>query len=514
MILDGELVAFDESGKPSFNALQNRFQLKTARDIAAAEKNTPVVFYAFDLPYFAGVDLRRAPYADRRRYLAQCLLPSPLVQLVHASEDGIELYRAALANGFEGVIGKRRQSKYESGKRSASWIKVKSTQSAEFVVGGYTTGKGARAPLGALLIGYWQDKKLRYASHVGSGFDEQSLASMRARLEPLQRKTCPFADKPELNAPTTWVEPQAVVEVKFQGWTDDGSLRAPVFLRLRDDIDAKAVKRSPQGAAAVQPASSAGTEIDQVLSQLEKCKTNGTIAVGAHGIKLSNLDRIYWPADPALKQPALTKRDLLRYLAQVSPLHAAAPGRPPAHHDPHARRHQRPALLSEALDAGAAQVRRDHHRVLGAQGRAPRLPAVQQPADVAVARAIGNARVPRLALARAAGIRCQHEGNRLCVVPRRVGRLGLELSRLRGVRHRSVHLLRQGSAGRRARAQHGRVREGQGSRVSAARAAEQHGARSDRQDFRQDRAARVPADPAHDRLRCRARGVARRSAAT
>ena len=319
MILDGELVAFDESGKPSFNALQNRFQLKTARDIAAAEKNTPVVFYAFDLPYFAGVDLRRAPYADRRRYLAQCLLPSALVQLVHAAEDGIELYRAALASGFEGVIGKRKQSKYESGKRSASWIKVKSTQSAEFVVGGYTTGKGARAPLGALLIGYWQDKQLRYASHVGSGFDDQSLASMRARLEPLQRKTCPFTDKPELNAPTTWVEPRAVVEVKFQGWTDDGSLRAPVFLRLRDDIDAKTVRRNHQEAPAVQPASSAGTEVDEVLSQLEKCKANGTIEVGAHAIKLSNLDRIYWPADPALKQPALTKRDLLRYLAQVSP---------------------------------------------------------------------------------------------------------------------------------------------------------------------------------------------------
>jgi bifunctional non-homologous end joining protein LigD len=224
-----------------------------------------------------------------------------------------------LASGFEGVIGKRKQSKYESGKRSASWIKVKATRSAEFVVGGYTTGKGARAPLGALLIGYWEGKKLRYASHVGSGFDDQSLARVRARLEPLQRKTCPFADKPELNAPTSWVEPQAVVEVKFQGWTDDGSLRAPVFLRLREDIDARSVRRNQQEAPAAQPASSAGTEIDEVLSQIEKCKANGTIEVGAHALKLSNLDRVYWPADPALKQPALTKRDLLRYLAQVSP---------------------------------------------------------------------------------------------------------------------------------------------------------------------------------------------------
>jgi bifunctional non-homologous end joining protein LigD len=318
MILDGEIVAFDADGKPSFNALQNRFQLKTDHDIAAAEKSTPVIFYAFDLLHFAGVDLRKAPYADRRRYLAQCLLPSALVQLVHTSEDGVELYSAALASGFEGVIGKRKQSKYEAGKRSASWIKVKSTRSAEFVVGGYTKGKGARAPLGALLIGYWEGKKLRYASHVGSGFDDYSLAQVRARLEPLHRKTCPFADKPEVNAPTTWVEPQVAVEVKFQGWTDEGSLRAPVFLRLRDDIDAKSVKRHRQEAPAARPVSSSGTEIDDVLSQLEKCKASGAISVGPHTIKLSNLDRIYWPADPALKQPALTKRDLLRYLAQVS----------------------------------------------------------------------------------------------------------------------------------------------------------------------------------------------------
>ncbi len=313
MILDGELVAFDASGKPSFNALQNRFQLKTEREIAAAEKATPVVFFAFDLLHFAGLDLRKAPYADRRRYLAQGVLPTSLVQLVHAADDGVELYRAALASGFEGVIGKRKESQYEPGKRSGSWIKVKSTSSAEFVVGGYTKGKGARAPLGALLVGYWQGRKLRYASHVGSGFDERSLAAVRARLEPQQRKTNPFAEKPELNAPTTWVEPAAVVEVKFQGWTEDGSLRAPVFLRLRDDIEAQNVTRG------VEPKASAGSAVDEVVRQIEACKVNGTISVEGHSIKLSNLDRVYWPADPALKQPALTKRDLLRYLAQVSP---------------------------------------------------------------------------------------------------------------------------------------------------------------------------------------------------
>jgi bifunctional non-homologous end joining protein LigD len=121
MILDGELVAFGADGKPSFGALQERAQLKTAREAAAADKNSPVVLCCFDLLYFAGIDLRHAAYRDRRRYLAQCLLPSPLVQLVHAEEDGVALQTAALAAGFEGVVGKRTSSRYETGRRSTAW---------------------------------------------------------------------------------------------------------------------------------------------------------------------------------------------------------------------------------------------------------------------------------------------------------------------------------------------------------------------------------------------------------
>ena len=322
MILDGEIVAFDANGKPSFGALQERAQLKAERDIAAADRNTPVVFVAFDLLHFAGINLRRAPYSDRRRYLAQCLLPSPLVQLVHAAEDGIALHAAALASGFEGVVGKRKQSRYEAGRRSASWLKVKPTRSADFVVGGYTKGKGARAPLGAIIVGYWDQGQLRYASHVGSGFDERTLAQVKARLDPLQRKTWPFAEKPELNAPTTWVEPVTVAEVSFQSWTDDDHLRAPVFLRLRDDVDPKAVRRSEPGPAQDAAGSTtppASGPIDDIVAQLESRKNAFTLAVGPHRIRLTNLERAYWPADPARKLPALTKRDLLVYLAQVSP---------------------------------------------------------------------------------------------------------------------------------------------------------------------------------------------------
>ena len=300
MVLDGEIVAFDAQGKPSFNAIQNR--------ASGAER---AVFYCFDLLYFEGVDLRKQRYADRRRYLAQCLLPSPRVQLVHAVDDGIALHDAAMKTGLEGVIGKRKDSVYESGKRSRSWLKVKATNTEDFIVGGYTKGKGARVPLGALLVGYWEGNKLHYASHVGSGFDDRSLERALGALAPLHRKSNPFAEMPELNAPVTWVEPRLVAEVKFQGWTQDRRLRAPVFLRLRDDIDPKEVRRRGKGEAV--------SLIDEVVAQLDAEKSTFTLAVGRERIRLTHLDRVYWPADPALKQPALTKRDLLRYLAQVSP---------------------------------------------------------------------------------------------------------------------------------------------------------------------------------------------------
>jgi len=319
MVLDGEIVAFGPDGRPSFDALQDRARLKTAREIAAAEQATPTAYVCFDLLHFAGVRLRAARYETRRRYLAQCLLPSARVQLVHAEDDAEALYDAALASGFEGIMAKRRDSPYLAGKRSGAWVKIKSTATAEFVVAGYTKGKGAREPLGALLLGVREGKDaLRYVGHVGSGFDDATLARVRQRAEPLRTGQCPFTEPPPLNGPATWLEPRLVAEVKFAGWTDAGHLRAPVFLRLRDDVDPQAVRRvEPRRAAAPKPPAG-DAEVAQVLQQLEDKRTSFPLAVGAARIKLTHLDRVYWPADRALGEPALTKRDLLRYLARVS----------------------------------------------------------------------------------------------------------------------------------------------------------------------------------------------------
>jgi bifunctional non-homologous end joining protein LigD len=319
MVLDGEIVALDAAGRPSFNALQNRAQLKTEREIAQADQQVPALFYAFDLLHFEGVNLRHAPYAARHRYLAQCVLPNRHVRMVDAHEDGAALYEAALANGFEGVMAKRRNAPYEPGRRAGTWLKIKATLSAEFVIGGYSKGKGARAALGSLLVGYWAGSRLQYAAHVGTGFDEAALTDVKARCDAVKSPRMPFADKPPRHGETVWMRPELVAEVKFAEWTPDARLRAPVFLRLRDDVDPRAVKRPSdhplQTRAQPQPADA----LDDVLRQLDAKRNSVELAIGRHRLRVTNLDRVYWPEDTALGAPALTKRELLRYLTRISP---------------------------------------------------------------------------------------------------------------------------------------------------------------------------------------------------
>jgi bifunctional non-homologous end joining protein LigD len=323
MILDGEIVALGRDGRPSFNALQNRAGLKSAKEIAQAQDESPVVFMCFDLLHFAGVNIRQNPYVDRRRYLSQCVLPGPHLQLVHVSSDAEAMYAAALASGFEGIVAKRKDSQYQPGRRSAAWQKIKAVRSAEFVVGGYTQGQGARNSLGALLLGYWQGDELKFAGHVGSGLDEAGVERLGKRFATLTTRKRPFARQPPLHRPTTWLEPELVAEVKFAGWTPDGHLRAPVFLRLRDDLSAADVRDGPDGAesgggrsaTAVDPAS----DIDEALRQLDQKGNRIDLQLGSARIRLTNLDREYWPGGARGRPPSITKRDLLRYLARASP---------------------------------------------------------------------------------------------------------------------------------------------------------------------------------------------------
>jgi bifunctional non-homologous end joining protein LigD len=278
----------------------------------------------FDLLHFAGLNLRGAPYLARHRYLTQCLLPCAHVQRVHNSADANELYQVAVSHGFEGVVAKRIDATYQPGKRSGAWLKIKAEQSGEFVVGGCTRGKGARESLGALLLGYYEGKALRYAGHVGSGLDDAAIERLTPLLKKLTRKDSPFEGEVELHRPTTWLQPELVAEVTYSEWTPTGALRAPVFLRLRDDIAPQTVVRragtrvsmAAAQEAAVSARPEAQDEVAAILAQLETKGERVDLDVAGARIRLTHLDRVYWPA--AGKSPAVTKRDLLRYLTRVA----------------------------------------------------------------------------------------------------------------------------------------------------------------------------------------------------
>jgi len=327
MALDGEIVALDDEGRPSFQVIQQRLNLTRERDIQRAEADVPVYYYVFDLLHLDGFDLQRVSLEQRKAQLERALAPSDAVMLLDAfHDDGVAAYEAAIEHGLEGIVAKRRDSVYEAGRRGRSWLKIKGTTSDEFVVGGYSEGQGGRADtFGALLIGQYDDEgRLVYAGNAGSGLDDRTLASLRKRLDGLHRKTSPFANEVTIKPPPTWVDPELVVEVKFAEWTNDGHLRAPVFLRLRDDKPPADVHRTetarppaPDGGVSGELATLIDDEIESVLEQLRSDKDKLSLSVQGHKITLSNLNKDFWPKSG--RRRALTKRDLLVYFAQVSP---------------------------------------------------------------------------------------------------------------------------------------------------------------------------------------------------
>jgi len=325
-VIDGEVVAIDEDGRPSFGLLQQRLNLQGKTDIRQAEIDVPVLFYAFDLPYLEDYDLTKCTLTARKELLKRVLLPTDRVLLLDAfDEEGEAAYEASRRLGLEGIVAKRKDSVYEPGKRSHDWLKIKAVLTDDFVVGGFSQGQGGRSDtFGALLLGrYDDDGNLVYAGHAGSGFTDQLLAEIRKKLDKLTRKTNPFSSDPPDKNGTTWVKPELVAEVKFAEWTSDGNLRAPVFLRLREDkppeeVRVTAIERvAPEPATGVADDDRLDHEIDEVLDQLESEKDKFILKVGPHKISVSNLDKELWTPDA--EHRALTKRDYLIYLAEMAP---------------------------------------------------------------------------------------------------------------------------------------------------------------------------------------------------
>jgi bifunctional non-homologous end joining protein LigD len=282
-VVDGEVCALDEEGRPSFSAMQQ------------GKSGTPIVYYVFDLLELDGEPLVELSFAERRARLEELLdRGNRTIRLSETFDDGEALDEVVQEQGLEGIMAKRLESRYRPGARSRDWLKIKSgRQRQEFIVAGYTKGQGRRAgSFGSLVLAVRKGTELVYVGNVGTGFSEDEIGRLLAKLRPLERPDAPFPAVPKLprvrKADIRWVEPRLVAEVEFVEWTHDGHLRAPAYMGLRED-------KSPEEVHAEEPLP------DELGS-------------GKRTLKLSNLEKVFWPDE------GITKGDLLAYYRAVAPV--------------------------------------------------------------------------------------------------------------------------------------------------------------------------------------------------
>jgi bifunctional non-homologous end joining protein LigD len=248
VVLDGEVVALDDDGLPSFGRLQGRMHIADAAEAYRRAAEVPIVYQVFDLLHLDGNDLYEFPVSDRRRLLEGLLETGPHWRVPPSYDDGRALLDAAVELGLEGIVAKRADSRYVPGSRSPSWRKIKVRRRQELVVAGWTDGTGNReGRLGALLLGYHEGDALRFAGRVGSGLSRRDLDWWRAQLDERAIEECPFDPPPPAadRRVAHWARPELVVEVAFAEWSHDDRLRHPSYLGRRDDKDPRSVVREP-----------------------------------------------------------------------------------------------------------------------------------------------------------------------------------------------------------------------------------------------------------------------------
>jgi bifunctional non-homologous end joining protein LigD len=319
-VLDGEIVAFDENGRPSFERLQRRMHVTSPSAIRRLQSSMPVMYAIFDLLYLDGHSLIELPYRERRARLESLNLSGPAwrVPANHPGE-GTLLLAATAKQGLEGIVAKRLDCRYEPGRRTGNWLKIKHTMRQELVVGGWIPGEGRRTSrIGALLMGYFEDGKFVYAGRVGTGFTEKTLDELRGRLEPLRRDTTPFDKAPKLPREAMFVEPTLVAEIELREWTAERIMRAPSFKGLREDKSPREVRIEVLGEDA--PSETAGAQNgdpsspEALFDEVERL-SEGALLVSTEGreLKISNWEKVLYP------QTGFTKGDLVAFYARVAP---------------------------------------------------------------------------------------------------------------------------------------------------------------------------------------------------
>jgi bifunctional non-homologous end joining protein LigD len=301
--LDGEICALDENGRGRFELIQPRIGANP-NNIPSLMESTPVTLFLFDILYMDGYDLRGVALEDRQRLLNQVVTPDQTIRISEAFHtDGEQMFEAARQMGLEGIIAKDSRSKYEGG-RSTRWLKLKVLQEQEFVIAGFT--KGERDYFGALVLSVAEDGKFRHVGQVGTGFDHKLMKAIFERLQPLITKRCPLTPKPSMKDPTTWVQPDVVCQIRFLEWTQDGMLRAPVFVGIRND-------KAPEEAVREDPVAVDENVAHENNPSLDLSGKEITVELDGHRLKFTNLDKIFFPKD------GWKKRDLLAYYNDVSP---------------------------------------------------------------------------------------------------------------------------------------------------------------------------------------------------
>jgi bifunctional non-homologous end joining protein LigD len=331
-VLDGEIVAFDGDGRPSFAALQRRMHTASRAQARKLAQGTPVTYVIFDLLWLDGHSLMSEPYSERRARLAALALSGASWQTPeHVVGEGAALLAATAEQRLEGVVGKRLDSTYLPGARTRDWVKVKTLARQELVVGGWMAGKGKRRQsIGALLLGVHDaDGALRYAGRVGSGFSEEDLRRLSSMLAPLERQSSPFTAGERPPREAIFCEPRVVVEVEFTAWTSAGSLRHPVYMGVRVDKPAERVVREDTTAetgvdapverpakrpAARRPADEQAGEALGALSIHRRGAGAAETTVERRELKLTNLDKVLYP------QTGFTKGEVVAYYSQIAPV--------------------------------------------------------------------------------------------------------------------------------------------------------------------------------------------------